>query len=206
MVVKTAIKFLNDATDPQLIVEVESGLSGMANNPRFPTPTPTLALVTTGLGSFRTALAEAAGGGKELTAIKNARREELVSLMRQLASYVTTASNGDLAVLLSSGFRIQKPTRSPVGTLPAPDAPVTRQGLRTGELNATTAPVPGAYTYNWQLALASAPDVPVQTVQTTGARYLFVGLTPGQTYNVVLNAVGSAGPSDWSDTGTLMVI
>ena len=43
-------------------------------------------------------------------------------------------------------------------------------------------------------------------VQTTAARNIFSGLTPGQVYFVQLNAVGSAGPSDWSDDGETMVM
>ena len=46
----------------------------------------------------------------------------------------------------------------------------------------------------------------MKTAQTTGARAEFTGLTPGQTYVVFLNAVGTAGTSDWSDGGTLMVV
>ena len=60
--------------------------------------------------------------------------------------------------------------------------------------------------YNWSVALQSAPDKDVQTAQTTGARALFSGLTPGQIYVISLNAVGAAGVSDWSDYGTLMVV
>ena len=67
-------------------------------------------------------------------------------------------------------------------------------------------PVYGATSYNWSVALQSAPDKDVQTAQTTGARALFSGLTPGQIYVISLNAVGAAGVSDWSDYGTLMVV
>ena len=58
----------------------------------------------------------------------------------------------------------------------------------------------------WSLALESAPEVDVQTAQTTGARTDFSGLTPGKVYVVSLNAVGAAGVSNWSDFGSLMVI
>lgn len=64
----------------------------------------------------------------------------------------------------------------------------------------------GAYAYNWRVALASAPTVFVQTVQTTGSRRTFDNLTPGETYNVELNALGSAGASDWSNVSARMVI
>jgi hypothetical protein len=57
---------------------------------------------------------------KENTAIRNARRPELVSLLRQLANYVSATANGNLETLISSGFPIQKTTRTPIGPLPAP--------------------------------------------------------------------------------------
>ena len=64
----------------------------------------------------------------------------------------------------------------------------------------------GAFTYNWRIALATAPNVYVQTAQTTGGRIVVEDLTPGQIYNVQANAVGSAGTSDWSDVSKLMVV
>jgi hypothetical protein len=206
MIVKTSIGFLMTNSDPQLIVDVQSAITGITGNPNFATPTPTLAIVTTALNAFTVALADAANGGLQLTAIKNAKRVELVSLMRQLASYVTITSNGDLAVLLSSGLPIQKPARTPIGVLPAPETPILKQGALTGEIDASTPPVPGAYAYNWRVALAPTPTVYVQTDQTTGARNTFPGLVPGQVYNVELNALGSAGPSDWSNAAELRVV
>jgi hypothetical protein len=46
----------------------------------------------------------------------------------------------------------------------------------------------------------------VQSAQTTAASNIFDHLTPGVVYNVEANAVGSAGPSDWSDPVPLMVV
>jgi hypothetical protein len=60
--------------------------------------------------------------------------------------------------------------------------------------------------YNWRVALATAPTVFVKEKQTTAASNTFDGLTPDQIYNVQLNAVGTTGASDWSNTGELMVI
>ncbi len=90
MVVKAAIGFLTGASDAQVIVDTQSAISGLTNNPNFATPSPALASITTALNAFTVALADAGNGGTEFTAIKNAKRAELASLMRQLASYVTT--------------------------------------------------------------------------------------------------------------------
>ena len=192
--------------DAQLIVDVQSAVTGLTGNASFPTPAPALTVVTTALNAFTVALADAGNGGKELTSIKNAKRAELVSLMRQLGSYVTVTAAGDMTKLLSSGFPYQKPTRSAIGALPAPYTPVLKLGPHTGELDASVSPIYGAYTYNWRVALSSSPTTYVRAVQTTGGRILFDGLTPGQVYNVEANAVGSSGPSDWSDVAGLMVI
>ena len=206
MVVKTQISFLNTDRNDELIGHTRGVIDGLTNNPNFATPVPALADVSTALAAFVTAVAAAVNGGTEQTAAKKARRAELVALMRQLASYVTITSNGDMEKLLSSGFPRQKPVRTPVGTLPAPDAPKLRYTDKSGELDATVAPVYGAATYNWRVALATEPDTFVQTAQTTGGRCLFEGLTPGKIYTVQANAVGTAGPSDWSDNADLMVV
>ncbi len=206
MIVKTAIGFLRTNPDGQLIIDVQAIISGLTNNPDFPSPTPTIAAVSSALDAFTVAKAEAVKGGKEATALKRAARAELVALLRQLANYITDTSDGDLTKLLSTKFPIQKPTRSPVGQLPPPDAPTLKFGMISGELDAATSPVNGASTYNWRVALASAPDVYVQTAQTTGGRMVFEALTPGQVYSVQVCAVGAAGPSNWSDNSKLMVV
>jgi hypothetical protein len=206
MIVKAAIKFLTTHGDNQLIGNVQAVIDGLTDNPNFATPSPSLKSVDTALAAFTTAVAAAVNGGKEQHAAKKARRAELVSLMRQLASYVTVTSNGDMEVLLSSGFPYQKPVRTPVGILPAPDAPTLKHGGRSGQLDGSISPVYGAGAYNWRVALASDPDTFVQTAQTTGGRHTFEDLTPGKVHSVQANAVGSAGPSDWSDAADLMVV
>ena len=206
MIVKPAIGFLSSSSDALLVTGAQTIVNSLTTNQDYPKPTPTLPTVTTALNDFTVAIANAAGGGKEETAIKNAKRAELTSLLRQLASYVGATCGGDMAKLLSSGFPTQKPSRTPIGVLPAPVTPTAAPGPLSGQLEAISAPVFGAYTYNWRVALVSAPTVFVQQVQTTAARNIFTGLTPGQVYFVQLNAVGSAGASDWSDDGETMVM
>lgn len=153
----------------------------------------------TALDEFITSVSDAVNGGVTLTSIKNDKRAVLVALLRQLASYVQANCKGDMTILLSSGFPIQKPQRSPIGVLPAPGNLTVTLGARSGELNASAPPIPGAAIYNWRVTTATAPTVVVQSAQTTAASNIFDNLTPGVVYNVEANAVGSAGPSDWSD-------
>lgn len=198
MVVKPYISFLNEDNDGQLITRTGGIVTAMTGNASYPTPAPTLASVSTALTAFSTAVSDAVDGGVTLTAIKKEKRAALVALLRQLASYVQVTCNGDLAVLLSSGFPIQKPQRQPVGVLPAPSNLTVTFGPRSGELRATASPVAGAAIYNWQLSTAAAPTVVIQSAQTTAANNTFTGLTPGVVYQALVNVVGSAGPSDWA--------
>jgi hypothetical protein len=93
-----------------------------------------------------------------------------------------------------------------IGQLPAPQAPILRQATASGSITAATPPLYGGALYTTRLALNSAPDVYVQTKQSTGARFDFSGLTPGAVHNVEMMVNGSAGPSDWSDASSIRVI
>ena len=206
MIVKVSVSFLNDDNDAQLVTDVTAITTAMTGNPSYPTPLPSLADVTTAKDGFVTALANAADGGTLLTAIKNEKRAELVALVRNLASYAQVACNGDMTVLLSSGFPIQKPQREPVGVLPAPARLTMTLGPRSGELRTAAERIPGAAIYNWQLTTAANPTVVLQSVQTTAASVTFDGLTPGVVYRAVANVVGAAGPSNWSEPVTQMAL
>ncbi|MGN6643731.1 MAG: hypothetical protein ACTHKU_12110 [Verrucomicrobiota bacterium] len=198
MVIKTSVSFLNTDSDAQLVARTEAVVNAMTGNPGYPTPTPTLAVVTTAKDEFITAMSDATDGGTRLTAIKNAKRAALVGILRQLATYVQLECKGDLTLLMSSGFPIQKPQRTPVGVLPAPSLLTVTFGERSGELYVAAVPMVGAAIYNWRVTTVAAPEVVVQTAQTTAASNTFTGLTPGVVYQIDANAVGSAGPSNWS--------
>lgn len=206
MVVKPAISFL--ARDPDAVLIKDTGiiLTSVTGNENYPAPTPALALIKTALDEFVAAVQAAAGKDRMKIAIKNAKRAVLVSLLRQLASYVAGQCAGDMTKLISSGFPVQKPNRQPIGQMQTPRTPQVRRGPLTGEATAVTDRQTGAYIYNWRVALASAPETYVRTVQSTAARVVFSGLTPGAIYLFQVNAVGAAGPSNWSNAASLMVV
>jgi hypothetical protein len=206
MIVKPSISFLISDSDADLITDVGSINTGMTGNPNYANPTPPLPVVAGALSVFSNALNTASNGGKALTSAKDDARDALAVLVRELASYVQVACKGDLTILLSSGFPVQKPTRSPIGELPAPANLTVTLGAHSGELDASASPVSGAAIYNWRVATAAQPTVLVQTEQTTAASATFDGLTPGVVYNIQANAVGSAGPSDWTSPVSQMVV
>lgn len=199
MITKPAIQWLNSDSDTLLVNDIGVILLALANNAAiYATPSPALPVVQTALDNFSAGLAATADGGPSATAKKNNLRLILTALVRQLASYVTVACKGDMANLILSGFPVQKPVRTPIGDLPAPQNLIVTHGVISGELDAKVNPVFGAATYTWTCTAATAGAVPITGI-STAASYAFTGLTRGVSYTIAANAVGAAGPSNWSN-------
>jgi hypothetical protein len=206
MITKPAISWLTTDSDALLINDTTVVLLGLTNNTAiYPAPMPTVAATQTALDNFSAAVAAAADGGPSATVKKNNLRLILVGLLRQEANYVAVACQGDLMKLLLSGFPIQKPTRTPIGILPAPQYIHVSHGALSGSLDASVSPVFGASTYNWTCTAATAGATPL-TGQSTASSFTFSGLTPGVSYTITANAVGAAGPSNWSNPASQIAV
>jgi hypothetical protein len=208
MVIKASINELNKANAQDVASRGDIVIDALTKNAAiFDKPTPDVPTLQASNALLKAAILnyETVGGGKLPASAVKARRADMVGLLRLEASYVTSRANGDMEILLKGGFPIQKPTRTPIGQLDAPDAPRVTQGTKSGQLDAATTPLYGGQAYLWRVALDSSPEVYVQTAQTTAASNSFFGLTAGQIYNIEVQVIGSAGPSDWSDAGSLMV-
>ncbi|HEY1768859.1 MAG TPA: hypothetical protein VGG02_01210 [Chthoniobacterales bacterium] len=202
-ITKAAITWLLQLPDIIICAIVDVIILAMTGNANYTSPLPVLVDVKAANDAAKAALAAAADGGRVLTAIKNAKMAQLVAIVRPLAYYVTVTANGDMAILLSSGFPIQQPTRQPIGPLPTPTAPVATAGEMFGTFFASTVAINGAYIYNWRVALAATPTVFVFQKQTTRADVEVTGMNRGDIYIVQVNAVGAAGPSEYSDAANI---
>lgn len=152
--------------DTDLIAFTRNVITLMTGNAQYPTPSPALKVVTTTVDALETAVHEALDGGKIAIATRNAARAEMLSLLRQLAAYVTGNCDAELVLLLGSGFEPVK-TPSPVGVLPAPGKPppepdrhqrgiasAVRSRPKRGELLGAKRPEPG-----WPLARPGVVDL-----------------------------------------------
>ena len=208
MIVKPSVTWITTDDDVRFINDTGAALAGVGANPTvYTNPTPPLATVQTALGAFSDGVQawKAAGGGTALTAKKKNLRVALAVLVRDLCSYVQMACKGNMEWLRLSGIPVQKPTKDPVGPVAMPVAPVLSLGTHSGELDASVTPVFGAVLYSWRLTPSTPNATPVVT-QTTAANTTFTGLTPAGTYTVEANAIGTAGPSDWSPAVTQIVL
>lgn len=130
----------------------------------------------------------------------------LVDRLRSLALYVQQECDGDLAVLLTSGFEANK-APTPAGVLPAPQQVTLTQGTLSGSLDLRGRPVPNAGAYEAQKTTSVANPGSWESVQpATAARVTLEGLTPGTNYWARLRAIGAAGPGAWSEPVSAIAI
>lgn len=190
--------------DTDLIAFTRNVITLMTGNAQYPTPSPSLTVITTAVNALETAVHDALDGGKIAIATRNAARAEMLSLLRQLAAYVTGNCNADLVALLGSGFEAVK-APSPVGVLPAPEnLRLSITGI-SGELYLRFDRVYNAANYSVQVA--TTPDGPWEDRDlSTSTRVTITGLTPGKVYWVRACAHGSAGSGGWGGPATAMAV
>lgn len=176
-----------------------SPLWAVPPNPAIPV---TAAALDTAMAAFSSAMAAADQGGPADTADKNAKREALISLLRQLAGHVQENHGNDLAKLLASGFEAVSTNRASV-----PLTPPTIKDILNGmscQLILRVGRIDNAKAYEVRYALigpGGAPGPWQAGGLFTSSRAMPVGgLTPGGNYQFQVRAVGgSTGYSDWSD-------
>jgi hypothetical protein len=103
---KTILKRYRRERDSDLSPTAKRVVEKCKNNPKYPNPPAALAKLEEKVPAYDASLVNARGRDKEMVAIKKGLKAEIVALLTELDSYVTLISNGDEAILLSSGFDI----------------------------------------------------------------------------------------------------
>lgn len=184
--------------DAELGEFTQSVITKLTGSAAFPAPPVTLPNLTAANTAFEAALAAAADGGIQATAVKNAARATLVAMLRQVANYVQGASNNDLPTLLSSGF-FAASTNTASSPLLKPVIMRIENEMST-QLLVRLAPVANARAYEMRVSVTGNGGWQPAGVFTQARRLVLPNLTPGTTYNVQARAVGGrTGYSDWSD-------
>ena len=183
--------------DTGLIAFVKNILTLLAGlSSQYPSPSPSLETVTTAVNTFETKVQDALNGGKIEIGARNAARNELLSLMRQLAAYVQGQCGADVQNIIETGFEAVR-APSPVGTLPAPTNPRLALNGESGQLLFKFDRVNNVLNYSVQSA--ESPDGPWEDQDlSSSTRVIIAGLTPGKMYWARVCANGSAGASPWS--------
>jgi hypothetical protein len=171
-----------------------------AGAPAPPVDQPTL---KTANDALQAAVTAAAGGGKQAITAKNHAKDAVVTLLDQLATYVSANSKGDMNAFMSSGF-------TPKSTAKTKTPPVSETikkivpGPVTGQMLLYLMKFPGAKSYllQWGVpgpggALPTAwSSMPVANIKTPAT---VTGLMAGTTYVFQARAVTQNGYSNWGD-------
>lgn len=101
--IKSSYRKSSDTYLLKICSRVKESLRG---NDFYPHPTPELSVVDKAFLDFQVAVSLAGRNDRTLSSAKNDKKAVLIGIMDGLADYVTTTSNGDNTMLLSSGFDI----------------------------------------------------------------------------------------------------
>lgn len=150
-----------------------------AGAPAPPVDQPTLKAAN---DTLQSAIAAAAGGGKQAIAAKNHAKDAVITILDQLATYVSANSKGDMNAFMSSGF-------TPKSTAKTKTPPVSETikkivpGTLTGQMLVYLMKFPGAKAYLLQWGVPGPggalptiwSNMPVTTLKVPAT---VTGLTP----------------------------
>ena len=185
--------------DAELFQKTEHILQNMTGNANFATPSPTLIAVKAANDKYSLALGKVVDGTKQDTILKNQARADLEALLHDLGMYVQLNSNGDDAIMSSSGFDLSK-TPEPIGILPKPDGFTVEINQSKGCMDLSLNAIPGARSYQYEYT-----EVPViatsiwRVVSSTVTFVTITGLTSAKEYSFRVTGVGSDPTRVYSD-------
>ena len=192
-------------TVPEKIAKVRQIVTALTGNPSFPTPNPTLAVVTAGADNLEAAYSTTQANKQAVkTSVtdQTIKEDDLVQLISQLASYVENRAGDDETKITSAGMDVKAgPTAS--GTPDTPSGLEITIGDHDGELDLSWNPVSNVRSYEIQ----QSPDPPTATTWThaatsTKSSATVGGLTSGKRYWLRVSAISAGGQSGWSDPAT----
>jgi hypothetical protein len=163
-------------------------IGGLTGNARFPNPPEALTELEKSLSGYQDVNSKARKGDKEMRYERDAYRVKSLTLIAELAEYVTLIANGDPAILVSSGFVLNK-ARGTKAMKQIENLNVTID--RAGEAVTEVKRVAGAKAYAHQYTTdpLTADSVWVSKV-TTNSSYTFTGLKSKEKYWFQVIAVG----------------
>lgn len=174
-------------------------LDKMQGNVAFVASRPPLEEVRTANNLYITSLGKVEYGTKEDTVLKNSCRQAVEKLLKSLALYVQEISNGDEAIILSSGFDVNKKATT-IGQLDKPENLIVKPGDNKGAILVSCDVVNNANFYEFEYMEITADGSGIWIQRTSTKRKIQIeGLTSGKQYRFRVAAAGSDPSRIWSD-------
>ncbi len=155
-------------------------LERMEGNASFPSPVPPLSELASAIDALRQAETDAELGAAAETAIRNARRSDLIALLKLLCAWVEYIANKNqplaIAMIESSGFYVKGSTH------PKPkDLIRVVRGRVSGSVDIHVK-MPKKDAVIWYRMSADGGQTWIDVVHLQNSKYTVTGLTPGKTY------------------------
>ena len=186
-----------------LILFTNNVVQKVTNNPNFPTPTPSVAVLTAALDDLHSAETQALSRAKGAATVRNDKRTVLVSELQQLRGYVqgiadATPENG-AAIIESAGLAVRKIPTHPARSFAA------RPGALAGTAIVTATTAGPRSSYEWQYSTDGGKTW-LFAPATTQGKTTIAGLPSGTTVQFrYLTVTPKAGQGDWSAAVSLLV-
>jgi len=146
-------------------------------------------------------------GSPEDTALKNESRLPVEAALQRLAFYVNSTAQGQLSVVLSSGF----PTNSPTSGILMPTT-ITgvrlRDGMQKGQVRLDFDAQIGSRIYEFcyrQVNNEEEQPWSDRLMTTSSKGNILAPLPIAKEIEVIVRAVNTKGVGDWSDSAKIMV-
>jgi hypothetical protein len=178
-------------------------VDAMTNNPAFPAPAPTLAVVTAAIAALQVAETAALARTKGAATARNEKRAALVVLLRQLVEgYVQTTADATpqnaASIIESAAVAVRK---TPVH---AARAFTAKQGSVSGSAKITAVVAARRASYEWQYSTDGGKTW-LAAPGTLKATTTVPGLPVGTAVQFRYRALTKAGEGDWSQAVVLVV-
>ena len=200
---------------PDFLVKSGSIVNSMTGNSHYQEPWIgqglTLDLLTAAYGNFQDAYHASLTKDTLKIAQRDVARIALTDLIKRLAMYLELISNGDTAMLATTGYDLRHDIvrNNSNDLLPAPADFRVTHGQLSGSLNVQVSRLANAGSYeihvakddpkiesNWQHAISSV----------TSTHIVITGLIPGQTYWLRVRGIDSNGGGVWSEPISIIVV
>jgi hypothetical protein len=173
----------------------------MTGNPYFPSPRPTMAVLTAHIDAAAAAQAQVLigpiGSAARRNAVFAAIRTDLDQLRVYVESVAATSATEAAAIVASAGMSLKRPGLSDKQPL------VVKPGPASGSVVVVAKAAGDRATYEWQYSKVGEPWIDAEP--TRQAKKAFHGLAPMTTYQFRVRSVTKAGRSDFGDEVTCLV-
>ena len=204
---KVSINFASSKyTDEALVTKTNNILDRVDGSPTFQSAQQIIQELRVANTNYINALAKVEGGSKEDTAIKNNCRKTVETLLKKLANAVQTISDGDEAIILSSGMDVNKKPGT-VGKLAKPENFTVKPGDNKGSALMMCDAIEYADYYEFEHTVLPVTPTSIWLKDTSKKRKLQKeGLESGKEYAFRITGVATDPSRVYSDIITSYVL